>query len=673
MAVDGSLDWAAWVERMLAEHPQLAEQPLIDCCAWIDREHRQQLAMALELGELVAQLRLDTASVVAALVYRLVRTDRVTRSDLLAQIGREATQLVFSVAATATTSLLEMSDSPMLAKEQQSQVENVKRMLASMIDDVRVAVIKLAERVLALRHAKNYQAQRRQRIAQEAASVFAPLANRLGVWQLKWELEDLSLRYLREDIYLGIAKQLSQKRQQREQQVAAMIDRVRGLLADHGIDGDVDGRAKNIFSIWRKMQAKNIPIEEVHDVRAVRIIVGSLADCYAALGVIHTTWQHLPGEFDDYIAMPKENGYQSIHTAVTADDGHTLEVQIRTRQMHEDAELGVCAHWAYKTGNDHPADEDANFTAKMDWLRQVMEWHDELGGATDLNALLYQQTTQERVFITTPKGHVLDLASGATVLDFAYRIHSDLGQRCVGGIVNGVPVPIHARLKNGQQVEVVADPEQRPQRQWLEPSLNILFTHRARAKVAHYFRMHSGEDPNAAGRALLRQLKRQLAIAGDEQTFIDACIEAAPQKPGDALLPALATGEVSYIELIRRVLRHPEWSQLMRPQPGLPGIESAVANSTTIIQVTADNRDGLLSDITQLLAAQQLSLMGAAGRVSNTTGQAIISVEAEFNDWLQMLQIISLVMMLKGVTDVRRVLPAGSQGARYSTAPEHTE
>ncbi len=642
---------------MLAEHHQLSEQPLVECCGWINNEHQESLAAALELGELVAQLRLDTASVVAALVYRLVRAERVGKAELAAQIGSEATELVFSVAAMATTSLLEMSDSPMLAKEQQSQVENVKRMLASMIDDVRVAVIKLAERVLALRHAKTYEPNRRQRIAQEAASVFAPLANRLGVWQLKWELEDLSLRYLREDIYLGIAKQLSQKRQQREQHVSAMTQSVSDLLSDHGIEATVAGRAKNIFSIWRKMQAKNIPIEEVHDVRAVRIIVGSLADCYAALGIIHTTWQHLPGEFDDYIAMPKENGYQSIHTAVTADDGNTLEVQIRTQEMHEDAELGVCAHWAYKSGSRRPADEDASFAAKMDWLRQVMEWHDELGGAADLSSLLYQQTTQQRVFITTPKGHVVDLAGGATVLDFAYRIHTDLGSRCVGGLVNGVFMPIQAKLQNGQQVEVLSDPKQRPQRQWLEPSLDILFTHRARAKVSEYFRVNNGDELTVPGRCLLLQQKRQLAIPGDDEAFVEACVAASPYNQSDRLLQAVASGEVSYIDLVVQVLGKPEWTRAVLPQVGIPGVESEPIVAATVIQVSADNRERLLSDITQLLAAEHLSLIGAAGRVSNSTSQAIITVEVELQDWQQMLRIINLISLLNGVTDVCRVVP----------------
>ena len=514
VTADGALDWASWVERIVATHPRLAAQPLKDCCAWIHQQHKDQLAAALELGELVAGLRLDTPSVIAALVYRLVRTERVNKPELVSRIGHESTDLVYSVAAMATTSLLEMSDSPMLAKEQQSQVENVKRMLASMIDDARVAVIKIAERVVVLRHAKNYEPQRRQRIAQEAGSVFAPLANRLGVWQLKWELEDLSLRYLREDIYLGIAKQLSQKRQQREAQVEAMKERVVALLDEHGVSAEVEGRAKNIFSIWRKMQAKNIPIAEVYDVRAVRIIVESLADCYAALGVIHTTWQHLPGEFDDYIAVPKENGYQSIHSAITADDGDVLEVQIRTRQMHEDAELGVCAHWAYKSSQKQAADQDESFAAKMDWLRQVMEWHDELGGAANLSALLYQQTSQQRVFITTPQGHVLDLASGATVLDFAYRVHTDLGERCVGGLINGVQVPVQTRLQTGQQVEVIADSLQRPKRQWLEPSLNILFTHRARAKVVGYLRTRAEPDLALSGRELLLNLQRQLGLPG---------------------------------------------------------------------------------------------------------------------------------------------------------------
>ena len=656
VTAEGALDWASWVARIVAKHPRLAAQPLTDSCAWTHQQHPDQLAAALELGELVADLRLDTPSVVAALVYRLVRTERVSKPELVARVDREATDLVYSVAAMATTSLLEMSDSPMLAKEQQSQVENVKRMLASMIDDARVAVIKLAERVVALRHAKNYDPQRRQRIAQEAGSVFAPLANRLGLWQLKWELEDLSLRYLQEDIYLGIAKQLSQKRQQREAQVEAMTERVVGLLGDHGVSAEVEGRAKNIFSIWRKMQAKNVPIAEVYDVRAVRIIVDSLADCYAALGVIHTTWQHLPAEFDDYIAVPKENGYQSIHTAITADDGDTLEVQIRTRQMHEDAELGVCAHWAYKSAHNQAADEDASFAAKMDWLRQVMEWHEELGGGANLNALLYQQTSQQRVFITTPQGHVLDLASGATVLDFAYRVHTDLGERCVGGLVNGVQVPMQTRLQTGQQVEVIVDSQQRPKRQWLEPSLNILFTHRARAKVVSYFRVRDEADLALSGRELLLELQRQLGLLGSGDEFIDRCLDHSDYTQEALFLSAVAMGEVSYIELLAQVLTSQESQSATLVQPGLPGINTPESAATTTLRVVAVNRQGLLNDITQLLAAWQVSLMGASGRVSNSSEHAIITLEAELPDGKQLLQVISLIMLLKGVEDVTRLL-----------------
>lgn len=656
VTAEGALDWASWVARIVAKHPRLAAQPLTDSCAWTHQQYPDQLAAALELGELVADLRLDTPSVVAALVYRLVRTERVSKPELVARVDREATDLVYSVAAMATTSLLEMSDSPMLAKEQQSQVENVKRMLASMIDDARVAVIKLAERVVALRYAKNYDPQRRQRIAQEAGSVFAPLANRLGLWQLKWELEDLSLRYLQEDIYLGIAKQLSQKRQQREAQVEAMTERVVGLLGDHGVSAEVEGRAKNIFSIWRKMQAKNVPIAEVYDVRAVRIIVDSLADCYAALGVIHTTWQHLPAEFDDYIAVPKENGYQSIHTAITADDGDTLEVQIRTRQMHEDAELGVCAHWAYKSVHNPAADEDASFAAKMDWLRQVMEWHEELGGGANLNALLYQQTSQQRVFITTPQGHVLDLASGATVLDFAYRVHTDLGERCVGGLVNGVQVPMQTRLQTGQQVEVIVDSQQRPKRQWLEPSLNILFTHRARAKVVSYFRVRDEADLALSGRELLLELQRQLGLLGSGDEFIDRCLDHSDYTQEAVFLSAVAMGVVSYIELLAQVLTSQESQSATSAQPGLPGISTPESVATTTLQVVAANRQGLLNDITQLFAAWQVSLMGASGRVSNSSEHAIITLEAELPDGQQLLQVMSLIMLLKGVEDVTRLL-----------------
>ena len=272
-------------------------------------------------------------------------------------------ELTLNVGAMATSSLLQISAPKMMENERRSQVDNVRKMLISLVNDVRVAVIKLAERVLVLRHAKAYEPARRTRIAEEAAAIFAPLADRLGMWQLKWELEDLSLRYLREDIYLGIAKQLSNKRQERENQIQALATQFSELLVGHGVEAEVRGRAKNIFSIWRKMQKKNIPIEQVYDVRAVRIVVDSLADCYAVLGIIHTHWQHIPTEFDDYIAAPKENGYQSIHTAIAADDGLVLEVQIRTRKMHEDAELGVCAHWAYKVVKE-------NQLLKMKFLRK---------------------------------------------------------------------------------------------------------------------------------------------------------------------------------------------------------------------------------------------------------------------------------------------------------------
>ena len=482
---DGKIDIGQWSQRLIQGHERLQREPLQDAATWLSGYGDSLLLQSLELAEMVAELRLDQSAVLAAMTYPGLRRSLFDEDGLQQRVGDQAARLCVSVATLATSSLLEVSDTPMLGGEENRQVENIKRMMVSLIKDFRVAVIKLAERVQALRYAKDYDEARQQRIAREAASVFAPLANRMGMWQLKWELEDLSLRYLREDIYLGIAKQLKRRRQEREAQVAELVEVIQGQLAKAGITARVKGRAKNIFSIWRKMQSKGIALEDVHDVRAVRIVVDDLASCYASLGIIHSTWSHVPSEFDDYIAVPKENGYQSIHTAITFDDGRALEVQIRTREMHENAELGVCAHWAYKEGTDEP--DASGYAEKMGWLRQVIDWHETLDGIESLPDLLAQRVAEDRIYVSTPRGHVLDLAAGATVLDFAYRIHTELGHTCTGGYIDGELAPIRRPLKTGEQVEIVSGGPVRPHRAWLEPRLGFMRTHRAKANVAAFF------------------------------------------------------------------------------------------------------------------------------------------------------------------------------------------
>ncbi|XOV82082.1 MAG: RelA/SpoT family protein [bacterium] len=641
----GEVNVPLWVDQLVDAHEQLDANAIENTVTWLAQKQPDQLVMALELAELVAQLNMDQASVQAGLIYRAIREERVSPEQAEMLCGAEACRIASAVAQMATTSLLEMSNSPLQEKEQQDQVENIKRMLASLIDDARVAVVKLAERVAALRRAKTYDPERRQRVALEASRVFAPLAGRLGIWQLKWELEDLSLRYTREDVYLDIARQLKGKRAEREVQVEHMIDQVRGLLRGHGIDAVVYGRAKHIYSIWRKMQSKNVSFDQVYDVRAVRIVVNTLAECYAALGVIHTTWRHLPSEFDDYIANPKENGYQSIHTAVTASDGRVLEIQIRTAAMHEDAELGVCAHWSYKDGRP----EDGGYAAKMDWLRQVMEWHEDLAGTESISTLLQHRISQNRIFVSTPKGHVLELPPKSTILDFAYRVHTDIGHTCKGGLVNGVLAPLSRRLETGQQVEVITSADAQPQRDWLEESLGFVHSDRARAKLVAYFRQLPAQDQQRVGEQSVCAKLAALGLADLSAEQLQALAARNGHAQISGLWQAVGSGELSAIRVIVGLA---DDASILSAQD-LPGNPAQIYPLEARFRLTAHNRDGLLHDITQVIGDLEIALTGTTGRVSNASSQAIISVDVTLSSWQQRVEFVSYLGLIEGVTEIR--------------------
>jgi len=655
---DGSVDLAGWTTLLVAEHPHLQKDEILQTCLWLKDIASASLLQGLELAEMVAELRLDQASVLAAICYSAWRKSLVSEAELKHRVGSEVAELTVNVGAMATSSLLQISEQKMLEKERRSQVENVRKMLISLVNDVRVAVIKLAERVLVLRHAKTYDTARRTRIAEEAAAIFAPLADRLGMWQLKWELEDLSLRYLREDIYLGIAKQLSNKRQERETQIQALAAQFSDLLVGHGIETEVRGRAKNIFSIWRKMQKKSISIEQVYDVRAIRIIVDSLAECYAVLGIIHTHWQHIPSEFDDYIAAPKENGYQSIHTAIAADDGLVLEVQIRTRQMHEDAELGVCAHWAYKIGDKKSASEDESFSAKMDWLRQVLEWHEDLGDTEDLVSLLRQRISEERIFVSTPKGHVLDLSAGSTVLDFAYRVHTDLGHSCIGGVVNGVEVPLYTQLRTGQQVKVLrgdaGDPIVGPFREWLEPSLGFIHSHRAKAKIITQYRAAEANLDPEKGLQHIQRLVTSTGLQALSKSQIEVLCTHSKYADVQTMLGAVSSGEQSYIALVAGFLESPNAVSEAKIFTNENSALECLFPQRMGVNVIAVNRHGLLNDITQLVAAMDLQILAASGEVMDSVTDAQISLELELQSWGQYFQLVGRIDYLNGVQSVVR-------------------
>ena len=643
----GQVNLPLWVDQLCSKHEHLDSAQLESVAGWLNDQNKPDLLLiGLELSELVADLKMDQASVLAALVYRGVRENRLAPAALAKAIGSEPMGIAQSVAAMATTSLLEMTNSPILEKEHQDQVENIKRMLVSLIQDARVAVVKLAERVLALRHAKNDEGTRRQRIALEAQQIFAPLAGRLGIWQLKWELEDLSLRYLERAAYQDIAKNLAGKRVEREAQVEHIIDQVRGLLRGHGIDAVVYGRAKHIYSIWRKMQKKGVPVEQVHDMRAVRVVVDTLAECYAALGVLHNTWAHIPREFDDYVANPKENGYQSIHTAVTAADGRTLEIQIRTKRMHEDAELGVCAHWSYKGGQR----EEGSYADKMDWLRQVMQWHDELAGKETLRDLLQNQVREDRIFVATPKGHVLDLPSGATVLDFAYRVHTDLGHGCRGAQVNAMLVPLNRVLETGQKVQVISGNSKSPQRDWLEPSLGYVVTDRARAKIYTYFRGLSQSEQIEVGHQTIESKLDALGLGRMHDADLSHLLNAQGLPDQDALYAAVGTGARSSVDWVIKMLE----DKSLQGQLSLFPAEVAPFPGTHRFELTGENRAGLLHDITQVIGDLCLPLTGTWAQVNHATAQAMITVDVTLVDWPQSVRLVSYLNLIDGVAELRK-------------------
>ncbi|MGL5072607.1 MAG: GTP diphosphokinase, partial [Aeromonas salmonicida] len=384
------------------------------------------------------------------------------------------------------------------------QVDNVRRMLLAMVEDVRAVVIKLAERIACLREAKKADEETRVLMAQEITNIYAPLANRLGIGQLKWELEDLAFRYLHPDTYKQIAKQLDEKRLDRERYIREFVQSLRDGLKEAGVEAEVYGRPKHIYSIWRKMQKKHLEFNELFDVRAVRVVTKRLQDCYAALGIVHTHFHHIPREFDDYVANPKPNGYQSIHTVVVGPEGKTVEIQIRTDQMHQDAELGVAAHWRYKEGAQ-AANKANNFEDKIEWLRKLLAWQEDLSESGSLLEDLRSQVFEDRVYVFTPKGDVIDLPAGATPLDFAYHVHSMIGHRCIGAKIDGRIVPFTYALQTGDQVEVITQKEPNPSRDWMNPNSGFLRSSRARAKVATWFRKLDKDKNIAAGKELLEK------------------------------------------------------------------------------------------------------------------------------------------------------------------------
>lgn len=524
MTGDGQVDIEGWVKQIASQtHLDDVEQFRRACekAAEIDlqafREDRlwasgsSSFRIGIEMAQVLAELRLDQASLVAAILYRAVREERVALEIIRKEFGDEIAGLINGVQQMAAISSIHHPLKGNVLGQSEGQLDNVRKMLVTMIDDVRVALIKLAERTCAIRGVKNAPEEKRMRVAREVFDIYAPLAHRLGIGHIKWELEDLSFRYLHDTAYKKIAKLLDEKRLDREGYIRRVISTLQAELKASGIEALLSGRAKHIYSIWRKMRKKGIDFSQVYDIRAVRILVPEVRDCYAALGIVHTLWRHIPNEFDDYVANPKENGYQSLHTAVIGPDGKVMEVQIRTHAMHEDAELGVCAHWLYK-GTDK-SNRSSGYEAKINWLRQVLEWQEELGDLSGLADHLKSDIVSDRIYIFTPEGHVVDLPQGATPVDFAYRVHTEVGHACRGARVNSRIVPLTYPLKTGEQVFVLTSRNNAaPSRDWLNPSLGYIQTSRARAKVTHWFKQQNRERNVTDGRAIIEDEFRRLSL-----------------------------------------------------------------------------------------------------------------------------------------------------------------
>jgi len=531
---------------------------------------------ALAVASILTRLNLDHETIIAALLHDVVEDSDVILADIQSQFGATVAALVDGV--TKLSHIHSFRDpSDILAKEG-VRAESLRKMLLAMAEDVRVVLIKLADRLHNMRTLASLPGAKQRRIARETMDIFAPLANRLGIWQIKWELEDLAFRYLQPESYHQIAKMLAERRVDRELYINRFVSRLDKELVETGLHASVKGRPKHIYGIWKKMQRKHKDFDQIYDVRAVRILVDSLRDCYAALGVVHSLWQYIPGEFDDYIATPKENNYRSIHTAVIGPEGKTVEVQIRTRDMHKLSEYGVAAHWRYKEGRQ----ADQGYDEKIAWLRQLLEWKDELAGAGEFVDQFKSEVFSDRVYVFTPTGNIIDLPQGATPLDFAYRIHTEVGNRCRGARVNGHIVPLTYTLKTGEQVEVLTVKKGSPSRDWLNAHLGYLQTNRARSKVQAWFRHQDFEKNAESGRdSMERELKR-MGITGLAHDKL--ATKLSFDKVED-LYAAIGRGEVKSSRLVsvaNRLTAKPVAVEIT-PEPVAPAESSPVTESTNAI------------------------------------------------------------------------------------------
>ena len=521
---------------------------------------------AVGMATLAAELRLDLTSRQAALLFAFPNEETYHKDQFEARFGEDIARLVkgvFKLNQMRPITEGFSSDATLNPQDLKVQIEVLRKMLLAMVEDVRVVMLRLASRTQTLRFYAQHPDPAREGVARETLELLAPLANRLGVWELKWELEDLSFRFLHTDTYKEIARKLDEKRLEREAFIAASVERVKTALKERGVTAEVYGRPKHIYSIWNKMQRKGLSFDELYDVRALRIVVDSIADCYTALGYVHQIWTPIPTEFDDYISQPKGNDYRSLHTAVRCEDGRALEIQIRTHDMHNHAELGVAAHWRYKEG---AASSAGSYDDKIALLRQLLSWREDIGDSRDWQTHYREAALNDTLYVFTPQGRVVDLPVGATPVDFAYRVHTELGHRCRGAKVDGALVPLTTHLQTGQRVEIVSAKEGGPSRDWLNPHQGYLMTKSARNKVRAWFASQALDETMAAGRAIVT---REMQRAGVSHTSLDQVARELGYDQADDLLVAVGRDEVG-LRSLQQALRGEPQKPVSSEQHELP-------------------------------------------------------------------------------------------------------
>lgn len=661
---DGSVNFEQWLNRLetyvgLSKHEelqkachlswQLEQQTVAEHNAW--SPGISSYRTGLEMAEILAQLHLDSEAIVVALLYRPVRESRLPLEDVRQEFGDSVARLLEGVLRMAAINETDTSKTRVLGQSQ-DQIENVRKMLLAMVDDVRVALIKLAERTCAIRSVKNASEEKRQRVAKEVFDIYAPLAHRLGIGQLKWELEDLSFRYLQPDNYKRIASLIDERRVDRERFITEVTEELRRQFNRAGIDAEINGRAKSIYSIWRKMQRKQLDFSQIYDIRAVRVLVPEARDCYAALGIVHNIWRVIPNEFDDYIANPKENGYQSLHTAVIGPHQKVFEIQIRTYAMDDDAELGVCAHWRYKEGIVDPNYKDG-FEEKIEWLRQVLAWHDEMGMVGGLAEQLRSDARgDDRIYVFTPEGHVVDLMAGATPLDFAYYVHTEVGHHCSGARVNDKIVPLNYWLKTGDRVEVMSNPLNMPDREWLKPHLGYANTPRSRAKLVQWFKLQNKEQNLQYGKDWLMTEFKRLAIRNIPYEEIARKLGC---KSVEGLFVSVGTGAISVSEVID-ILR--QLRTEIAPADLFAGIQAETLEQQSLnlqLGIQAHDRTGLLRDVSAILAGEGIYILAINTRSNRQSATAYMQLEIETDSFSRLARALDYLNDLDSVIEATRL------------------